>query len=162
MDARLQDIMATIFRQIQYITFEKRVHESIASGMELTYRELNALWREEQIRFTGASVTYSTLAEEESGWSMIPHIFSTPFYCYAYAFGNILVFALLDRYRREGASFIPEYKSILASGGSKRPKELLMEHGFDIGSPEFYRSAFRSIGAMLDEYEALIPDASRS
>lgn len=87
---------------------------------------------------------------------MIPHIFATPFYCYAYAFGNILVFALYNRYRKEGQSFVESYKDILRAGGSKRPKDLLAEHGFDITSPKFYRDAMEEIEKMVVEFEALI------
>jgi oligoendopeptidase F len=157
LDNRLGDIMATIFRQVQYVAFERRAHEAIARGEELTYRDLNIMWRESQTDFVGDSVAYDLPPEEESSWSMIPHIFRSPFYCYAYAFGNILTFSLLSRYRAEGAAFVPAYKAILASGGSKRPKELLAEHGIDIDSPEFYAGAFSEIARQLDAYEALLP-----
>ncbi len=86
------------------------------------------MWREEQVRMTGKSIIYDVSGEEESGWSMIPHIFASPFYCYAYAFGNILVFALYNRYIQDGEAFVESYKNILRSGGSKRPKELLAEY----------------------------------
>lgn len=156
LDTRLQDVMGTIFTQVQYVAFERRAHEAIARGEELTYRDLNIMWREERVAFTGDSIAYDLPAEEESGWSMIPHIFRSPFYCYAYAFGNILVFSLLAKYRAMGADFVPAYKAILASGGSKRPKDLLAEHGIDIDSPEFYSGAFSEIARQLDAYEALL------
>jgi len=101
LNEKLSDTFATIFRQIQYIVFERRVHEAIFAGQELTYHDFNRMWREEQIRMTGGKVMYDVDAENESTWSMIPHIFASPFYCYAYAFGNILVFALYNRYRKE-------------------------------------------------------------
>ena len=155
LNEQLSDYFATIFRQIQYVAFEKRVHEAIANGQELTYTDYNVMWREEQIRMCGPDMAHDVSAEEESGWSMIPHIFASPFYCYAYAFGNILVFALYNRYREEGEVFIESYKDILRSGGSERPKDLLDRHGFDITSPEFYRSAIREIERLVVEFEQL-------
>ncbi|HRI36140.1 MAG TPA: M3 family metallopeptidase [bacterium] len=99
LDVRIQDMISTIFTQIQYVAFERRVHEAIVRGEELTYRDLNVMWREERLAFTGDSIVHDLPAEEESGWSMIPHIFRSPFYCYAYAFGNILVSSLVAKYR---------------------------------------------------------------
>lgn len=97
LNERLGDIFATIFRQVQYVVFEKQVHEAIHAGQELSYKDLNKLWRTEQDKLYGGVVQYDVPAEDESGWSMIPHIFHTPFYCYAYAFGNLLTFALYNQ-----------------------------------------------------------------
>lgn len=155
LNEQLGDFFATIFRQIQYVAFEKRVHEAIASGQELTYHDYNAMWREEQIKMCGTDMAHDVPDTEESGWSMIPHIFASPFYCYAYAFGNILVFALYNRYKQEGKPFIESYKDILRAGGSERPKDLLARHGFDITSPEFYRSAIREVEQLVVEFEEL-------
>ncbi len=156
LNEKLSDIFATIFRQIQYISFERRAHEAIFAGQELTYHDFNRMWREEQVRMTGTSIVYDVSADDESGWSMIPHIFGSPFYCYAYAFGNILVFALYNRYIQEGVSFVEHYKDILRSGGSKRPKDLLAENGFDITSPKFYQNAIEEIEKMVHEFEELV------
>lgn len=156
LNEKLSDVFATIFRQIQYISFERRVHEAIAEWQELTYHDFNSLWRAEQLKMTSTSIAYDVEARDESGWSMIPHIFATPFYCYAYAFGNILVFALYNRYQKEGQSFVESYKDILRSGGSKRPKDLLGEHGFDITKPKFYRDAMEEIEKMVVEFEGLV------
>ena len=82
----LMDAFSSIFRQVQYVAFERRVHDVIHSGGELTYHEFNTMWREEQQKMTLDSVTYDSPAEQEVGWSTIPHIFNSPFYCYAYAF----------------------------------------------------------------------------
>lgn len=155
LSGELQDAFASIFRQIQYVLFEKRAHETIHSGGELTYHDFNAMWREEQIKMSGDAVTYLYGAEEEVGWSTIPHIFRTPFYCYAYSFGNLLVYSLFERYKSQGKSFIEDYKSILRAGGSKRPKDLLMEYGFDITKPEFYRLGLSIMEEKVKEFEAL-------
>jgi oligoendopeptidase F len=96
----------------------------IHNGQELTYKELNTLWREEQEKLSGGIVAYDVPADEESSWSMIPHIFHSPFYCYAYAFGNLLTFTLYNKVQN-GSLSVEDYKNILRSGGSKRPRELL-------------------------------------
>ena len=127
---QLDDFFGTIFRQVQYVLFEKRVHETILDGKELSYLDFNKMWREESIKLTGDSVKYDSKAEEEVNWSRIPHIFRYPFYCYAYAFGNLLSFSLYEQYKEEGDSFVEKYKNILRAGGSKTPYELLKENGF--------------------------------
>ena len=156
LDKKLQEIFATIYRQIQYVLFEKKVHETILSGKELTYEDFNKIWREEQTKLTGTeSVNYLSKPEEEIGWSTIPHIFRTPFYCYAYAFGNILSFALYERYKKEGKPFIEKYKNILRAGGSKPPYELLKENGFDIKSPTYYKEGLKVVEDLVVEFENL-------
>ena len=75
-------------------------------------------------------------------WSCIPHFYHTPFYCYAYSFGNLLALSLFQRYKREGKEFVPSYIEILAAGGSKKPEKLLSEYGFDIGSTKFWQEGF--------------------
>ena len=155
LSGELFDAFSSIFRQIQYVLFERKVHETIHAGKELTYHDLNVLWRAEQIRMSGDSVTFDASAEEEIGWSTIPHIFNSPFYCYAYSFGHLLVFALYDRYRRDGKAFVNDYKDILRAGGSVRPKELLGRYGFDITKPEFYRLGLGEIERKLIKFEEL-------
>jgi oligoendopeptidase F len=152
---RIQDAFATIFRQIQYILFEKRVHEAIHDGKELTYKEFNALWREEQVALSGNEITYDIPAEKESAWSVIPHIFHTPFYCYAYSFGNTLVYALWNRYQKEGNKFNTTFKNILSAGGSLPPRELLGQYGIDITSSSFYTNAISEIEKMIALLEKL-------
>lgn len=112
---RLGDIFATIFHQVQYILFERRVHTEIHTGKELTYKDLNVIWREEQSRLHGNQVIYDVDPDKESGWSMIPHIYHTPFYCYAYAFGNMLTFSLYNNVKN-GQISIEDYKDILRAG----------------------------------------------
>ncbi len=151
----LGDVFATIFRQVQYITFERQVHELIHSGQEMTYRELNLLWRSEQEKMNGWLVQYDLDSSEESGWSMIPHIFRSPFYCYAYAFGNLLTFSLYNKVKNKDLS-VEDYKNILRAGGSKRPRDLLARYGIDIASPEFYQTGLREVEKMVEEFEGLI------
>jgi oligoendopeptidase F len=87
---------------------------------------------------------------------MIPHIFHTPFYCYAYAFWNILTFSLYNKYKKEWKKFVKSYKEILASGWSIPPKELLEKYWIDITKKDFYENAFNEIENMLNILEKLI------
>lgn len=154
LNERLGDIFATIFRQVQYVTFERQVHEQINSGSELTYKDLNHLWRSEQEKLYGGVVRHDTAPEDESGWSMIPHIYHSPFYCYAYAFGNLLTFALYNKVQ-DGSLSVEDYKDILRAGGSERPRDLLKKYNIDIASPEFYRAGLREVEKMVEEFEKL-------
>lgn len=152
---QLQDITATIFRQINYVAFERKAHEQILSGKELTFEDYNKMWRDEQVKMAGDIVEYDVESDKESSWSGIPHIFRTPFYCYSYAFGNILSFALYEKYRKEGQSFVETYKNILRSGGSKSPYDLLMENGMDITKPEFYKTGLKVVETIVEEFEEM-------
>jgi oligoendopeptidase F len=156
LNERLSDIFATIFRQVQYVIFERKVHDIIHSGQEVTYKELNSMWRSEQEKLYGWTVAYDVEGEEESGWSMIPHIFHTPFYCYAYAFGNLLTFALYHKVHVEKSLSVEDYKDILRSGWSERPRDLLNRYGIDIASPDFYRAGIAEVEHMVEEFEKLI------
>ena len=155
LNERLGDIFATIFRQVQYVVFEKQVHEAIHRGEELTYQELNILWRKEQEKLYGGRVRYDVPADSESGWSMIPHIFHSPFYCYAYAFGNLLTFALYNKVKN-GELSVEDYKNILRAGGAERPRDLLAQYGIDIASPDFYRSGLAEVEKMVVEFENML------
>ncbi len=155
LNERLGDVFATIFRQVQYVAFERYVHIQIHTGEELSYKDLNILWRTEQTKLYGDIVHHDVAAEDESGWSMIPHIYHSPFYCYAYAFGNLLTFALYNKVQ-DGSLSIEGYKDILRAGGSERPRDLLGKYGIDISSPEFYQAGLREVEKMVEEFEQLI------
>ena len=86
---------------------------------------------------------------------MIPHIYHSPFYCYAYAFGNLLTFALYNKVQ-DGSLSVEDYKDILRAGGSERPRDLLKKYNIDIASPEFYRAGLREVEKMVEEFEQLI------
>lgn len=156
LNERLWDVFATIFRQVQYVIFERHIHTQIHAGNELTYKDLNNLWRNSQESLYSGSVKYDISSEEESGWSMIPHIFHTPFYCYAYAFGNLLTFALYNKVHTEKTLSVEDYKDILRAWGSERPRDLLGRYGIDIASPDFYNAGLREVEKMVEEFEKLI------
>jgi oligoendopeptidase F len=88
-------------------------------------------------------------------WVSIPHIYQTPFYVYAYAFGQLLVLSLYQQYRLEGESFKPRYLKILASGGSEAPARVLSQAGIDIHKAEFWQGGFDVLAALVDQLEAL-------
>lgn len=155
LDEKLSDIFATIHRQIQYIAFERDAHEAIRRGEELTYKELSELWRRHQRELYPSELIYDTEDALETSWATIPHIFETPFYCYTYAFGQILVLALWEQYQRDGQAFIDRYKSLLRSGGNGSPEELLKNLAVDITSEAFYDSGLSAVEKLLSEYESL-------
>ena len=156
LENKLGDVFATIFRQIQYVDFEKQVHTSIQQNKQFSHEDYCKTWRNTQEKMSWKTIKYDVKAEEESWWSMIPHIFHTPFYCYAYAFGNILTFSLYNKYKTEWKKFVQDYKQILSSGGSIPPKELLAQFWIDITKKNFYQNAFKEIEKMLDSLEELI------
>jgi oligoendopeptidase F len=151
----LGGIMATIFTQVRYVSFEKEIHESIDSGKDLNYQDFNKIWRQKTAEQYGGMVEFSLSEDKDIGWSVIPHIFHTPFYCYSYAFGNLLSLSLFSQYQKEGASFIPKYKEILSKGSSQTPYNMLIENGIDIKSKDFYENGFLAISKLLDEFEEL-------
>jgi oligoendopeptidase F len=93
--------------------------------------------------------------EFQHEWVSIPHIYYTPFYCYAYAFGQLLVLALYRRFQEEGEAFKPGYLKLLAYGGAERPEVILREAGIDIFDPAFWQGGFDVISGMIDELEQL-------
>ena len=156
LENKLQDIFATIFRQIQYVDFERTVHKNIKENKQYWYEDYCKLWRNTQNKMSWDTIKYDVSEEKENGWSMIPHIFHTPFYCYSYAFWNILTFSLYEQYKQKWKAFIQDYKNILKSWGSTPPKELLLRYGIDISKKEFYENAFKQIKNMLDKLEKLV------
>ena len=88
-------------------------------------------------------------------WVSIPHIYHTPFYCYAYSFGQLLVLALYRRFQEEGDAFKPGYLKLLADGGAARPQEILTEAGIDMADPQFWQGGFDVIRDMIEELESI-------
>jgi oligoendopeptidase F len=147
----LNDAYATVTRQAYFVIFERQAHEMIAAGV--TADELAAAYEENLEEQFGDAVEVSDEFKWE--WISIPHIYRTPFYCYAYSFGQLLVLSLYQRYRQEGAAFVPSYLRILAHGGSKSPEYILREAGIDMTSAEFWQGGYDVIAAMLEQLEAL-------
>ncbi|MCV0409453.1 M3 family oligoendopeptidase [Nitrosopumilus sp.] len=135
---KIDDLYATILRQSFFTIFEVDAHEQIGKGT--TVDEISKTYMKNLKEQFGNSVNLSEDFAIE--WSCIPHFYHTPFYCYAYSFGNLLALSLFQRYKKEGRDFVPAYIEILAAGGSKKPEKLLLEHGFDIRSPKFWQEGF--------------------
>ena len=138
---KIDDLYATILRQSFFTIFEIDAHKQIGEGTtidEISKTYLNNL----KVQFGNSMSLTEDFAIE---WSCIPHFYHTPFYCYAYSFGNLLALSLFQRYKKEGKDFVPAYISILAAGGSKKPEKLLAEYGFDISSPKFWQEGFNYV-----------------
>ncbi|MFQ5525085.1 MAG: M3 family oligoendopeptidase [Thermoanaerobaculia bacterium] len=147
----LDDIYATVMRQAYFVRFEERAHAAILEGKspeELSRIYLGLLTEQ----FGEAVAVPEEFAHE---WVSIPHIFHTPFYCYAYSFGQLLVLALYRRFRDEGDAFIPGYLRLLAWGGSARPEAILAEAGVDMTDPDFWQGGFDVVADLVDELERL-------
>lgn len=148
---QLDDAFATILRQIYFAIFERTAHEKIIQDASVD--ELSELYLENLKEEFGDAVDVSDEFKYE--WVSIPHIYGTPFYVYAYAFGQLLVFALYKRYQEEGESFKPKYLRILSAGGSIAPVELLAEAGLDVTKAEFWQGGYDIIDGMVKRLEAL-------
>ena len=149
--ASVDDIYATVLRQAFFVIFEKTAHQAIQENA--SPQELNRLYLENLQEQFGDSVEVSDEFQYE--WISIPHIYHTPFYCYAYSFGQLLVLSLYRRYQLEGDAFKPGYLKLLARGGSARPQEILEEAGIDMTDPDFWQAGFDVIREMIDDLEAM-------
>jgi oligoendopeptidase F len=149
--AALDDMYATVMRQAFFVIFEKAAHEAILHNA--TPEDIDRLYLDLLHEQFGDSLEIADEFRYE--WVSIPHIYQTPFYCYAYSFGQLLVLALYRRYQQEGEAFKPGYLRLLAYGGSARPDRILGEAGVDITDPAFWQAGFDVIREMIDELEAL-------
>ncbi|MBI3924938.1 MAG: M3 family oligoendopeptidase [Armatimonadetes bacterium] len=150
---KLEDTFATVFRQVAMYRFEQRIHRERRSQGELTTEQLNALWQQSMQEMFGDSLTLGE--DHQWTWLYIPHIVQTPFYVYAYAFGELLVLSLFARYKQEGQAFIDKYFHLLAAGGSRRPAELLGGLGIDISRAEFWQGGCDLIRQNIREAQEL-------
>jgi oligoendopeptidase F len=151
--ARIEDVFASVFRQIAMNRFEDRVHTIRREDGELSPERFNAEWLATQRAMFGDSVDITD--DYGTWWSYIPHFVHTPGYVYAYAFGNLLALAIYARYEAEGAAFVPSYLSLLSAGGSDRPDVLAKLVGVDLNDPEFWRAGIDVIDGMVTEAENL-------
>ncbi|MBN2387659.1 MAG: M3 family oligoendopeptidase [Anaerolineales bacterium] len=148
---QVDDAYATIMRQSYFALFEKRAHEMIQDNASVD--ELAAAYLENLHEQFGDSVEVGDEFKWE--WVSIPHIFHTPFYVYAYAFGQLLVLALYQQFRAEGEAFKPRYLKILAAGGSEAPAKICAEAGIDINSEAFWQGGFDVLSNLVDELEKM-------
>jgi oligoendopeptidase F len=151
LSGKIDDLYATILRQSFFTIFEVDAHKQIGEGT--TIDEISKTYLQNLKDQFGNSVSLSEDFAIE--WSSIPHFYHTPFYCYAYSFGNLLALSLFQRYKKEGKDFVPAYMNILAAGGSKKPEKLLSEYGFDIRSPRFWQEGFDYVEKQVDTLSSL-------
>jgi len=148
---QIDDAYATIQRQVFFALFEREAHEMVHQGASVD--ELAKAYLDNLRRQFGDAVEVSDEFRWE--WVSIPHIFDVPFYVYAYAFGQLLVFSLYQQYKAEGESFKPRYLKILSTGGSKAPIKVLSEAGVDVSQPSFWQGGYDFIRQQLNALEQL-------
>ncbi len=154
---QVDDAYATIMRQSYFALFEKQAHDMIQKNASVD--ELCAAYMENLKEQFGDSLELSDEFKWE--WVSIPHIYHTPFYVYAYAFGQLLVFSLYQQYKIEGESFKPRYLKILSAGGSEAPAKILEEAGINIRDPKFWQGGFDVLEKLVSELEKLPVSAKK-
>ena len=153
---KVEDMINTVVRQIAFYDFECKLHAARAQG-ELTPDDINALWMSVQAESLGEVFDFQP--GYETFWAYIPHFVHSPFYVYAYAFGDGLVNALYAVYEEGDPDFREKYFDMLKAGGSKHHKELLAPFGLDASDPAFWDKGLSMISGMIDELEAMENDA---
>ena len=148
---QIDDNYATIQRQSYFALFEKQAHKMIAEGADVNV--LAEAYIENLRDQFGDSMIVDDYFRWE--WVSIPHIYHTPFYVYAYSFGQLLVLALYNTYKEEGKSFIPRYKEMLHKGGSQRPADLLLDAGFDFTKESFWQGGFDILKGKVERLKTL-------
>ena len=143
-------MLNTVVRQIAFFSFEKRVHED-RRQQKVTAEEIGKIWMGVQTESLGPALHFED--EYKYFWAYIPHFIHSPFYVYAYAFGDCLVNALYAVYQDADDGFAARYMDMLAAGGTKRHKELLAPFGLDATDPAFWRRGLDIIAGMIDELE---------
>ena len=149
---RIEDSIATVFRQICMNRFEDAVHTERRDTGELAPERLEEVWLETQGRMFDDSVDLDGYG---TWWSYIPHFLSTPGYVYAYAYGFLFALSIFRKYELEGDAMVESYLQLLRAGGSKAPEELAAIVGLDLADPGLWDNGIDALAAELDEAEAL-------
>ena len=150
--SKVEDMINTVVRQIAFYSFERKVHTERREG-ELTAERLGEIWLEVQGESLGPAIDLKT--GYENFWVYIPHFIHSPFYVYAYAFGDCLVNSLYAVYEKADKGFADRYLDMLAAGGTKHHKELLKPFGLDASDPQFWSMGLKVLEGMNDELEAM-------
>ncbi len=153
--SKIEDVFSTVFRQVAMFTFERRIHFLFREKGELDAATYSRVWRETQQAVFGSSVTLTP--GYDLWWSYISHFVHTPFYVYAYAFGQLLTFSLWKKYEKEGRGFVGKFVSFLSAGGSESPTKLLGRLGVDVEDKRFWEHGIEVIKNMVGEAKALAP-----
>jgi len=149
---KVEDMINTVVRQIAFYDFECKLHAARRGG-ELTPDDINALWMSVQAESLGPEFDF--MDGYETFWAYIPHFIHSPFYVYAYAFGDGLVNALYAVYEEQPEGFQDKYFDMLKAGGSMHHSELLKPFGLDASDPKFWDKGLNMISGMIDELEAM-------
>jgi oligoendopeptidase F len=149
---KVEDMLNTVVRQIAFVEFERRVHDERRAA-ELTPDRINEIWLEVQRESLGPALKLDGLYNYY--WAYIPHFIHSPFYVYAYAFGDCLVNSLYAVYQGGAPGFAEKYLAMLRAGGTLRHQELLAPFGLDAGVPEFWQKGLAVISGFIDELEAI-------
>lgn len=150
---RIEDAVATIFRQVMYTRWEQKAHAARAQGV-VSANDYSKLWAEGNQALYGDAVKMTEW--DQWGWITIPHVVKYRFYCYSYAFGQLLVYALYQQYKEEGESFVPKFLDVLSAGGSAPAGQILARVGVDIKDPHFWEKGLKLLEKMLEEFEAAV------
>ncbi|HEX9596087.1 MAG TPA: M3 family oligoendopeptidase, partial [Anaerolineales bacterium] len=154
LSSKVEDMLNTVVRQIAFYTFERRVHTARRKG-ELRTGEINQIWLDVQAESLGDAIIPNE--GYDIFWAYIPHFIHSPFYVYAYAFGDCLVNSLYAQYEKSSDGFAERYFELLKAGGSKHHSELLTPFGLDAKDPQFWSLGLGMIEGLIDELEATSP-----
>ena len=151
----IEEVFATVFRQHAMYKFEQDFHAARRSEGELKPERISELWIARQKEMFGDSVTLTD--NYRIWWSYIPHFLHTPFYVYAYTFGELLTLSFYDMYKKadDKAVFAEKYLTMLEAGGTKAPEELVEPFGIDLSAKEFWEGGLRVVGKMVEEAKKL-------
>ncbi|MBC8101110.1 MAG: M3 family oligoendopeptidase [Cytophagales bacterium] len=157
---QIDQAIATIFRQAALYRFEQAIHAERKNG-ELSTARYGEIWQEKLGEMFGGSVTLEP--GHALWWSYVRHFVATPFYVYAYTFGEMLAYALFTQYQAQGAAtFAPNYLSLLRSGGSQSPQELVHPLGVDLADAHFWQGALAAFEAQVTRFESLAAEAAKN
>jgi oligoendopeptidase F len=148
---QVDDAYATVMRQAQFALFERQAHDMVQH--DATVDELSSAYMDNLRTQFGDAVAVSDEFRWE--WVSIPHIYQTPFYVYAYTFGQLLVLSLYQQYKNEGNAFKPRYLKLLSSGGSQSPDRILTDAGINMHSSSFWQGGFDVISGLISQLEAI-------
>ncbi|MDD2318717.1 MAG: M3 family metallopeptidase, partial [Geobacteraceae bacterium] len=151
--AKIEDIIATTFRQNVLTRFEERVHRQRKDGLLLS-ADICDIWWEENAKLYGNSV--DMIESYRWGWSYISHFIHSRFYCYSYTFAELLVLALFKKYQISGPAFVPIFCKILESGGSLSPADTVRCAGIDLADSRFWQQGYDLLREMIEELQSLL------
>ncbi len=157
---QIDSAIATIFRQAALYQFEQAIHAERKNG-ELSAARFGDLWQEKVGEMFGDSVALEP--GHALWWSYVRHFVATPFYVYAYTFGEMLAYALFTRYKSEGAAaFAPNFLTLLGYGGSRSPQELVAPLGVDLSDADFWKGALSAFEQQVAHFESLAEKAAKN